>query len=273
MHKLRKIGKILLIFFVLLLTMLYFLQEKLIFLPTNLPSDHVYSFDVPFEEIFLEAKDGAQLNAIHFKQDNPAGVILYFHGNAGDLQRWGGITTFFAQWSYDVIVMDYRTYGKSTGKLSEQALHGDAQLFYEYALERYTNDDIIVYGRSLGTGIATYLSANNKPAQLILETPYFSLLDVAKERFPFLPLKWMMKYHFLSYKHIQGVQCPITIFHGTEDDIVPYESGKRLYESISGKQAEMYTIEGGAHNNLINFDTYQEGIDKILDQSKSPEDK
>jgi len=151
--------------------MLYFIQEKMIFLPTKLPQDYRYSFRHDFEEINLKTDDGFVLNSIHFKQLKPKGLILYFHGNAGDLSRWGNITSFFADKNYDVLVMDYRTYGKSTGKLSEDALHNDAQLFYEYALERYDESDIILYGRSLGTGIATKLAANNNPDRLILETP------------------------------------------------------------------------------------------------------
>ncbi|MBT8313866.1 MAG: lysophospholipase, partial [Maribacter sp.] len=109
----------------------------MIFLPTKLPQDYRYSFRHDFEEINLKTDDGFVLNSIHFKQVKPKGLILYFHGNAGDLSRWGNITSFFADKNYDVLVMDYRTYGKSTGKLSEDALHKDAQMFYGYALDRY----------------------------------------------------------------------------------------------------------------------------------------
>jgi len=140
--------------------MLYFFQEKIIFLPSKLPQDYSYSFSEPFKEFNLAAKDGAKLNGLHFKRENPKGVILYFHGNAGDLARWGEIATFFAQKEYDIVVMDYRTYGKSTGKLSEDALFKDAQLFYDYTLDKYKEEDIIVYGRSLGASIATYTASN-----------------------------------------------------------------------------------------------------------------
>ncbi|MGB5821390.1 MAG: alpha/beta hydrolase [Saonia sp.] len=264
MQKLKKIGGILLIFFVLILTMLYLLQEKLIFLPTRLAVDYSYSFTQPFEEVFLTAADGAKLNAVHFKREDPKGVILYFHGNAGDLSRWGHIASFFAEKGYDVVVMDYRTYGKSTGKLSERVLHEDAQLFYDYLLKRYNEDSILLYGRSLGTGIATRLASRNKPVQLILETPYYSLMDIAKERFPFLPLKWLLKYKFQSFEYIQSVTCPVVIFHGTQDAIVPYDSGKRLFDTIPGAEKKMYTITDGGHNNLITYDTYLNGIDTVL---------
>lgn len=245
--------------------MLYFLQEKLIFLPSRLPHDFEYSFTHDFKEINLQTEDGNVLNALHFKQVKPKGLILYFHGNAGDLSRWGAITSFFVDKDYDVLVMDYRTYGKSTGKLSEEALHNDAQLFYDYAKKHYSEGEIILYGRSLGTGIATKLASKNKPQKLILETPYYSLMDLAKERFPYLPVKWLMKYKFHTHEFIQNVTCPIAIFHGTNDSVVPYSSGKRLYDSFPNKAMKFYTIDQGGHNNLIEFETYLDGIDEVLE--------
>ncbi|WP_430966433.1 alpha/beta hydrolase [Spongiimicrobium sp. 2-473A-2-J] len=273
MRKLRKTVILLLVLPGLLLTMLYFIQEKLIFLPTRLPADYGYTFRSDFEELFLPTEDGARLNALHFKQPGSQGVILYFHGNAGDLSRWGTVAPLFMEKGYDVLVMDYRTYGKSTGKLSEAALHKDAQRFYDYLLQRYNENQIVLYGRSLGSGVAARLASGNQPAQLILETPYYSLMDVAQERFPFLPMKWLLKYKLPSHSYVQEVTCPITIFHGTDDRVVPYGSGQRLFEAIPGPQKRMYTIEGGGHNNLIDFRPYHDGIDTVLGQSKSPEDK
>ncbi|MEE9363803.1 MAG: alpha/beta hydrolase [Cellulophaga sp.] len=264
MQKLKKIVSYLFLFSALLTIMLYLFQEKLIFLPTKLPQEYTYSFSQDFSEFNLNTEDGATLNALHFKQENPKGVLLYFHGNAGDLSRWGEITTFFVEKQYDVIVMDYRTYGKSTGELSEKLLHKDAQLFYEYTLKHYSESEISIYGRSLGTGIATKLASDNNPKQLILETPFSSLIDVAKERFPFLPINWLLKYKLKSEEYIERISCPITIFHGTEDSVVSYDLGLRLYNAIPGENKKMYTIEKGNHNNLIQFDTYRNGIDAIL---------
>ena len=243
--------------------MLYFFQEKIIFLPSKLPQDYSYSFSEPFKEFNLAAKDGAKLNGLHFKRENPKGVILYFHGNAGDLARWGEIATFFAQKEYDIVVMDYRTYGKSTGKLSEDALFKDAQLFYDYTLDKYKEEDIIVYGRSLGASIATYTASKNNPVKLVLETPFYNLLEIAKKRFPVLPVKWLLKYKFESNKYITNVSCPISIFHGTEDTVVPYESGKKLFNLALSKK-ELITVDGGGHNDLINFKAYTANIDKAL---------
>ncbi len=244
--------------------MLYFLQEKLIFLPSKLPQEFEFSFRHDFEEVNLTTEDGSLLNSIHFKHDNPKGLILYFHGNAGDLSRWGNVTSFFVDRKYDVLVMDYRTYGKSTGKLSEDALHSDAQLFYDYACKQYDEDQIILYGRSLGTGIAAKLASKNNPNKLILETPYYSLMEVARDRFPFLPITLLMKYRLLTYEFIQSVSCPISIFHGTNDNVIPYKSGRRLFDAIPQQAKVFYTIAKGGHNNLIEFDDYLNGINKAL---------
>ena len=264
MRRLKKTATVFAALYILITIMLYFFQEKLIFLPTKLPQDHVFEFSHTFEEFNLTANDGAVLNALHFKAESPKGLILYFHGNAGDLSRWGHITGFFVDQNYDVIVMDYRTYGKSTGKLSEKALHGDAQLFYEHALKKYDEQEITLYGRSLGTGIATKLASENSPKRLILESPYHSIRDVAKDRFPFLPVQWLLKYQFLSSDYIQDVQCSIAIFHGTADNVISYSYGKFLYDSISGDNKKLYTIEEGEHNNLIEFESYVKGIEEIL---------
>ncbi|WP_339754700.1 alpha/beta hydrolase [uncultured Winogradskyella sp.] len=229
------------------------------FLPTTLEQNYQYQFDYPFEELFLKTEDNATINALHFKVNNPKGVILYFHGNAGDLSRWGKITEYFVAMQYDVLVMDYRTYGKSTGKLSEQAFYKDAQFCYDYLLKHYSEKEITLYGRSLGTGIASYLVSKNQPRQLILETPYYSILDIAKQRFPMFPVNQLLKYNFPTFQYLPKAKCPITIIHGTDDSIVPYSSGKKLSE-LGLDNLKFITIEGGSHNDLINYEAYENVI-------------
>ncbi len=243
---------------------LYFLQEKLLFLPTTLAQDYKYEFQYPFEEVFLNPDENTRINAIHFKNEEPKGVILYFHGNAGDLSRWGIIGEHFVAKGYDVFIMDYRTYGKSKGKLSEAVFYSDADYCYDYLLKAYNEEDITLYGRSLGTGIVTYLASKYQPKQVILETPYYSILDVAKERFPMFPVTYLMRYEFPSHKFISEITCPITMFHGTEDRIVPYSSAQKLYEVAPKDLTTFITIEGGEHNNLISFEAYTDTIKSLL---------
>ena len=261
--KLKRIVVILLAVYVMVGAALYYLQERLLFLPTTLDKDYVYELNYPYEELFFESEEGALINAIHFKLKNPKGVILYFHGNASDLSRWSKVTEYFVDLNYDLLVMDYRTYGKSKGKLSEEAMYKDATYCYNYLLNHYSEDEITLYGRSLGTGIASYLASLNSPKQLLLETPYYSILDVARQRFPVFPVKSLLRYHFPNYEYLPKVSCPISIIHGTADRVVPYESGKKLTE-LNLNNLSFYSIPGGDHNNLIDFDDYHEAISKVL---------
>ncbi len=243
---------------------LYLLQEKFIFRPTVLPQDHVYEFRHDHEELFLHTAEDAIINAIHFKVEHPKGVILYFHGNAGNLQRWGEVTEFFVDMNYDVLVMDYRTYGKSTGPLSEIALYNDGQKCYNYLLQRYSEEDISLYGRSLGGSIASKIASTNQPKRLILESPFYSVADVAKNRFPIFPVKKLLRYELPSYKHIINVSCPITIYHGTDDYVVPFTSGEKLAFESSKPTTLFVAVEGGGHNDLINFDSYRTAVTELL---------
>ncbi|MEX2349790.1 MAG: alpha/beta hydrolase [Flavobacteriaceae bacterium] len=261
----KRIVSILLILYLMLIAALTFFQENLIFLPSKLEPDYTYTFKKPFEEINLTAADGALLNAIHFKTENPKGVLLYFHGNAGDLSRWGEITSRFTEFNLDVLVMDYRSYGKSTGTLSEELLYSDAQLFYGYLTERYNESDITVYGRSLGSTFATYVAANNNPGKLILETPFYSLISVAKKRFPIVPVGYLIKYEFKTHEFIKEVNCDIYFFHGTKDNVVPYSSAEKLFKETPSNKKQFITIPDGNHNNLATFEKYKKEIKRTLE--------
>ena len=261
---LKKILFVLIGLYIMVGTSLYFLQEKLLFMPTVLAQDYQYQFNYPFEELFLKTDEEAIINALYFKVENPKGVILYFHGNAGDLSRWGTIVEYFVAKNYDVLVMDYRTYGKSIGKLSESALYNDAEYSYNFLKEHYNESEITIYGRSLGSGLATYVASRHHPKQLILETPYYSMVYVAKKRFPMFPVKQLMRYKLPTYTFIEQVKCPITMLHGTNDKVIPIESANKLYRTILNNKAIFKVIEGGSHNNLIDFEAYHQIMDEVL---------
>ena len=262
-QRLRRFVTVMLILYIMINASLYLLQDKILFRPTVLEQDYQFEFKHDFEEVFIKTDD-AVINAIHFKVENPKGVILYFHGNQGDLQRWGKITEYFVEKNYDVFVMDYRAYGKSVGELSEDVLYNDAELTYEYVKERYAESDITVYGRSLGTTFAAYVTSKNKPKQLILESPYYSMIDVAKSRFPLIPVKQFMNYEFPTFSFIDDITCDITILHGTSDKVVPFSSGEKFFKAAPKPTTKFISIEGARHNNLIDFETYHREIDTIL---------
>ena len=251
--------------YLLVVGFLFFAQESFLFQPQTLNQDYQYDFDTNFEELFLEMKDGAVLNALHFKQDSAKGVILYFHGNAGNLRRWGEIVQYFTTLHYDVIVMDYRQYGKSKGAWSFEAFLSDADEFYKYTLTHYDEEDIIVYGRSLGTGIASWVASRNKPKSLILESPYTSVVEMGEFYYPLAPSKWLIRYNFNPLDYLRSTDIPVYIFHGTNDLIVPFKLGQRLYDELKPSlEIELITIKKGGHNDLIKSKIFTDNMEKVL---------
>jgi hypothetical protein len=263
-QRLKRFIALIVLIYVMINASLYLLQDKILFRPTVLSQDYQFEFAHKFEEVFLTTEENVVINAIHFKVDNPKGVILYFHGNQGDLQRWGTITEYFVDKDYDVFVMDYRTYGKSKGDLNEEALYSDAESIYNYLKKQYSESKITVYGRSLGTTFATFVASKHNPKQLILEAPYYSMIDVAKSRFPLIPVKQFMNYHFPTYNYIKNVKCNISILHGTSDKVVPFASGQKLCHVAPKTTTNFIAIKGASHNNLIGFEAYHREINAIL---------
>ena len=252
--------------FAFICSFFYLTQESMIFYPSVLPHDFKYTFFNKFDELTLPV-DGAEINALHFKMENPKGIILYFHGNAGDLSGWGDIAGEFTRRGYDVLIPDYRGYGKSTGKIkNEEMLHKDAAAIYSYVKEHYPEEQVIFYGRSLGTCIAVHLAQTTGPRLIILESAFLSMRDVAAYHYPFIPGKILdlgLKYPLRTDLWISNVNCPVYLFHGTADDIVPYNSSERLLKLIR-TESRLIKISGGGHNDLSDFKIYQEELGRIL---------
>ncbi|WP_211316365.1 alpha/beta fold hydrolase [Niabella yanshanensis] len=250
--------------YIIVMMGLVMFQQKLIFRPEKLDAAYRFSFDQPFKELNFKSSDGALLNALYFTVPDPKGAILYFHGNKGSLRRWGVIASAFTKYGYNVLVMDYRGYGKSTGDMSELSLQNDARFFYKELQQQFPEDQIIVYGRSLGTHFAALVASENKPQRLILESPFTSIMDVAQARFPILPVKYFLKFPFNSSQCIEKLSCPLTIFHGTADKVVPYRLGRQLFEQAAGTNKALITINAGAHNNLAEFKEYGVEMERVL---------
>lgn len=251
--------------YVVLNAVLYFTQELFIFQSgKKLSQDYKFQIDSSFEEVFIKPSDNTTLHGLLLKSDNSKGVILYFHGNRGSVLRWGKIVEFFLQFQYDVLVMDYRGYGKSRGERNEKLLHEDALSAYQYLEKSYDQDNIIIYGRSIGTGIATKLASEVPSKCLVLETPYLNFNDLIRRYLFIFPTHWLIKYDFRSDLFLKHVKCPVHIFHGTDDRIVPIESGLRLIEAANRHGVNFNKIDGGKHNNLHNFEVYKNEIQQIL---------
>jgi len=251
--------------------LLKYFQEKVVFLPVILPHDHTYDFENDFEEYLWDTPFDGKINALHFRIKNPKGVIAYFHGNADNLHRWGKIAVEFTKFGYDVLVMDYRGYGKSSGPRNEEYLYSDAQFFYDFAKENYGENKIIVYGRSLGGAFATKIAGENQPKMVILEATFYNLQDIVNRWLPGKvtdKVSPKMTYHFLSNQNILKVKVPLYHFHGTKDSVVPLKSGKKLFEVFEKEHPKIpkkfIEIKGGTHEDLIKYDEFIEEMKKIL---------
>jgi uncharacterized protein len=241
----------------------YIFQERLIFHPEKLSDKYQFMFFNDFEELTYHTEDANTINALLFKAKNSKGIIYYHHGNAGSLETWGVKSTDFTNKGYDVFMYDYRGYGKSTGKIkNEKMLYNDALMIYNTLLEDYKESNIILYGMSLGTGIATKLAAEKTPKLLILETPYYNFYDVSKYHYPFLPNSILLHYQFKTNKFLPEIKFPVYLFHGTEDETVPYSSSERLAKLSNN--IKLFTIKDGSHNNLNSYDEYHQRLGEVL---------
>lgn len=263
----RKVLTYIVLIYVLLVAIAILFQEKFLFRNTKLAADYQYEFKEDFEEMWFTPDVNVKINALYFTTNSAKtkGLIVYFHGNADNLKRWGKYAVDFTKNDYDVLMIDYRQFGKSTGELSEKALHSDAAYVYGWAKKHFPENQIIVYGRSLGTGIATRLASENKPKMLLLETPYYNLSDVVNSYFPLIPCNSMLKYQFRTDLCIKQVSCPTHFFHGTKDTVVPYKSSLQLAALLNKKPSEVLTtIPNGEHKNLGEFREYHTALDSLL---------
>ena len=254
--------------YVVVSVLLFYFQDYFLFKAEKLPEDFQFYYEnQEIQEYNIETRDGAILNGLHFKIENPKGVVLYLKGNSKSIKGWGKFAVDFTRNGYDVVMMDYRGFGKSTGRRTQKALKRDIQVVYNKLREQVREKYIIVYGRSLGSGLATKLASVNSPKMLILDAPYYSLTKVAARYAPFMPLSWLIKYPLPTYKWLKYVQCPIHIIHGTDDKLIPYKTSVKL-SKIKPKLTKLHTVIGGGHKNLNNFESYHTMLSEIL--TKTP---
>lgn len=265
MKKVVKISLILIVSFYLLFCIAFYLgQEKLLFYPTKL--DHSYNFRFAnVEEVNLMTSDGIRLNNLLIKSAkiSSEGLIFFLHGNAGALDSWGHIARFYNELGYDVFILDYRGFGKSESTItSQQQLFDDAQLAYDYAKELYVEDQIIVMGFSIGTGIAAYLASKNNPRMLILKAPYYNLKTLVSSYVFFAPT-FLLKYSFETNKYLLDCKMPIMLFHGDSDEIIHYQNSLKLRECMKTSD-RIIILPYQGHNNMDSNEEYRNQIQEIL---------
>jgi len=241
----------------------YLVQEKFIFKPERLPQDFQYKFNVPFEELFFDIEPGVRINGLHFFCKAPRGLILYFHGNTRSIKGWAKYARDFYRYQYDVVLVDYRGFGKSTGRRNEKEMLADMQFVYSKLKEKHQEHCLLVYGRSMGSGFATKIASENQPRYLILDAPYYNFIKVVQRFLPFLPNRWVLRYHLRTDKWIRKVNCHTYIIHGTKDWLIPLKHSEAL-QATNPHKITLIRIHGGGHNNLPEFPEYHNFLRDIL---------
>lgn len=245
---------------------IYYLQDRILFQRSAVAATEAYNFSIPFKEVMLPYDSLSAINIIQFKIADSSkckGVVLYFHGNKKNISWYAKYAPYFTKHQYEVWMIDYPGYGKSTGPLTEARLYEYAEQLYKLAHASYKKDSIVIYGKSMGTGIASWLASRKNCRQLILETPYYSMTSLAGYYFPVYPVSKMIHYKIPSYSYLKDVIAPVTILQGTADWVVPYSNAIRLKESLKPTD-EFITVEGGSHNNLYDYEVVTKKLAQLL---------
>ena len=238
----------------------YFRQEKLIFQPMPLSPDH--QFTIPDVQELKIPVAGAELSALHLRLPNPKGIVYFLHGNGGNLQTWLTSVDFYRRVNYDLFIIDYRGYGKSSGQIeSEAQLHTDVRTAWNMVATQYVGKKIVVYGRSLGTGLAVKLSSDIQPDLTILVSPYESLKAMGDAHYPWLPAM-VNRYTMRTDEWLPAIKGAVMIEHGDVDTLIGLAHGERLTKIRAG--TELVVVTGAGHNDIHKFPKYLETLSERL---------
>ena len=261
MHWIKRIAVFLLALYVVVCGALYFYQETLIFRPRQLAAD--YRFDAG-EEFFLRGADGVELSVLAFRRPDARGAILFLHGNRGSNQRSLRQTEALVGAEYDLYLFDYRGYGKSGGAIvSEEQLYADAQLMYDTLRNRYAEENIVVAGYSLGTGMASYLAAQNNPRHCVLAAPYASITAM-KNLWLWMVPDFILKYPLNTADNVARARCPVTVIHGQGDDFIPFGMAEEIKRAAPDR-VELIPLPDVGHRGAILDPTFARTILRIID--------
>ncbi len=243
----------------------YYLQKKILFHPTEIATGTTFKFKQPFKETNIQIDELTSYNLVQFTVPDSLkkGVVLYFHGNRANINRYAKFAKNFTKHGYEVWMPDYPQYGKSTGELTEENLYQESLQIYKMARAQFPPEKIILYGKSMGTGIASQLASIRDCKQLILETPYNSMVSLMEYYAPIFPMSTLLQFKIPSNQFLEKVTAPICVFHGTDDGVIPLSNAEKL-KAVLKKSDAFITIDGGNHFNLNESSLMQKSLDSLL---------
>lgn len=267
MHLLWSLPLAAAVLYAALLALLWFGQEKLIFLPQKLPADHRFDFGGDVHEVWIErpGPQAARLHALHLRLPAPEGLVFYLHGNAGNLQGWFANPDFWRSVNHDVFMLDYRGYGKSGGQVrSEAQLVADVRAAWDQVAPRYAGRRLVIFGRSLGSALAAKLAAEVSPDLVVLVSPYESMAALAAEHYQWVPAA-LLRYPLRTDEAVARLNGRVLLLHGERDEVIGLHHSERLLaRAVAARQAHLVRVPGAGHNDLQMFDAYLQALRNAL---------
>jgi fermentation-respiration switch protein FrsA (DUF1100 family) len=259
---------LLFLFLILFILFLKYYEKKGIYFPAKNIDLTPEDIGLEYKDVFFLSSDGTELNGWFVQADESGLTLLFCHGNAGNISHRIELIDMFHKLGLNVFIFDYRGYGRSQGSPSEDGLHSDAYAAYNYLIDDQDIDEgsIVVYGKSLGANVSVELCSKVRPAALISESAFTSALDMGKKLFPFLPIKWLITVKYDAISKIKSITVPKLFIHSEDDEIIPFQHGKRLFEAAP-EPKEFYPMRGG-HNDAVFLaqKEFAARIDKFLQE-------
>jgi len=248
-----------------MLGFLWLLQEKLLFVPTTLPQQFQLATAPDIHETWINVP-GARLSALHLQLPDPKGVVFFLHGNGGNLQSWFVMPDLYRRANVDLFMIDYRGYGKSSGKIESQAqLQADVRAAWDSIAGRYKGRKLVVYGRSLGSGLAAALSvelaASTPPDLTVLVSPYVSMVALTHDHYPWIPSA-VLRYPLRTDEWVTRIPNRLLLIHGAQDPLITPRHSEML--QALAPHAQLLRVPGASHNDLQDFPAYLEGFSRAL---------
>lgn len=244
-------------------TVLFFMQSSFIFSPTKAEPYTPADIGLAFEKVMLKTSDNLLLSGWFIPAKNADVTMLFCHGNGGNISYTLDTINILNELGYNLLIFDYRGYGISQGKPTEEGTYIDVRTAYDWLVNEkgIKPEDIIIFGRSLGASIAANLASQVKAKGLILESGFTSYVDIGQKSYPYMPVKWFAMYKYETKEYLKNVHYPVFIIHSRNDDIIPFEFGLRLYEQYANEPKDFMEIFGTHSDGFLHTgQPYRDGL-------------